>query len=793
MMLDQSQGQLPFPCDAIVDGNWISDPYSVALPVPQATQETSIFLQAVAGGLVTLLQNAARTGYISAFAYNLFSNNRFNNEVWMAVVSDCYDLATKIQTCNPQVGQDQVLNLAIRKYHAYAVANCINHYPALQQIVPTAQVNAAIQAVNGYTTEIQLLQLQYNKLQQAQNQNTGMIGMLSPTGGGNTNQLPAPNLVGGLAALGSHVNIMQAEQTETAGWGGGRKRPAGSPPLEQAPVAERVPPADVITQVVSAATISNTGDVSMTAIQSLTPRRARRREEQEDVADLPEPAPAPRAAPAPAAQQTLDPISMTVSDGQVVLDMNDIVLEEPVASVEERPQIQERKAAELAKPVQGASNFRARELILPLTTRAIPDSLEEAKWAVQATDARNDQERLGSITMECHPIGEADAEGADPFGVYMSEEGHLVTVVGPEDRGWMPSAEQQIRVRYNPMLWHRALVQRCTADHNLVGPVVEGFIQREEGDPVNYLDLEIDPTARAKALAKLDHGKQYIPLAGELLEITGVDRLLLPIGTHHSVEKKDTVASENAQNMAPEIPKVAYFQAVRGKRKEAIVSCVELSNVLLVSEESYMGATIPAGTSYRARAYAGGKRLTVVQMGRPTRYLREQLVELMSHVPGLAKAVDRQVAKDVNGVLEFGFGYAAVDITSFVSDYSDLVDHLLDLYNEDTVALFEKAVDEKLKRWSITDDGKEIAIDGDALGVVVSCALEDLGVQLLSENYAMFTVSDCLNLTNIIAAGTSSESNNVVSPDLYLMGLDGDVWKAHPSVFDPSFSILIRQ
>ena len=151
------------------------------------------------------------------------------------------------------------------------------------------------------------------------------------------------------------------------------------------------------------------------------------------------------------------------------------------------------------------------------------------------------------------------------------------------------------------------------------------------------------------------------------------------------------------------------------------------------------------------------------------------------------------MAADINEVLLYGFGYEAIEVTSFAADYDDLIDHMLDVYSEDNVRQFEEGVDDRLNRWSITDDGKEIAVDADAFCVAVSCNLEDMGVNLLSEKLAIFTLSNCPNLASIVAHGQTSEANAVKSPVIYYVGRDGEIWKAHASVFDPSMAILIRQ
>lgn len=783
------QNDLPFPCDAIVDGNQISDPYAVALPVPPSNPEAAIFLQAMAAGLVTLLQQNCRGGHISAFAYNLFSNNRYQNEFWMAVISDAYDLAVKIQTCNPNASQEQVVSLAVHKYYAYAVANCVNHFPILQQVVNSTAVNNAITAANQYKTEAQKLDIQYQRLIQ-QPANNSLLGMTIPGAGGPSNQndlgLGGGSLIGGLAAFGT--SLIQEDQPTAGGWGRQRRAPAGSTVVEPQNdvVAEAAAPVRVDAKPEAAhviGTVGNDGKLSMLNM-SLTPRRAARAPDADDTPatvtlndDSPAPVPTPRVQAAPDAElvETNEPLT-------------DLFVEEPAApakSVETPP----AKPAEAAKPATLLSTQKSRKVIIPLSLHVLPDTVEEAVDAIHAADMAAGLARLDEIEVAIYSVDEK-GEGEDAFGTYLSENNQLVQVVHANDKGWRTTDDQPMRVVYNPFKWHRAFVQNVTSENELYGPLVEGFIQVEEGDPMDHLDLEIDPIERQKALTKLDNGKQYIPLKGEVLEVIPIERLLLTIGANPSSEKKDVKNATAA--LAETRHKIASCSAARGKRKEAISACVELSNLVLNSNADYLAATIPATSGYRVRHAIHGKRLNVKPIGEPIRYLREQLAELMVVVPAMAKQLDRAMAVDINRLLEYSFGYAEVEISSFTNDWRDVVDHLLEIYSDETVDLFQAAVNSKLSRWVIIDTGDEIVADGDCFCVVAPVPLEDLGVEFLSKDLAVITMSNSLNLVNIMDKGKAYTDNVMNSPDIYFMGRDGEIWRAHESVFDKSFSVLVR-
>lgn len=788
MMIDQNN--LPFPCDSIIDGNNIADPYAVALPVPPSTPESAIFLQAMAAGLITLLQQNARGGHISAFAYNLFSHNRYNNEFWMAVISDAYDLAVKIQTCNPNASQEQVVAMAVRKYHAYAVANCVNHFPVLQQIVNSQAVNNAITAANQFKTESQQLDIQYQRLSQQQNTNS-MIGMTIPGAGGQTQQvdlgLAGGSLIGGLAAFGT--SLIQDEPTGNGGWGRARRAPAGSAvPAE--PVAEVVQPVREPVKQETAHVIGSldqSGKLSMLNM-SLTPRRAARAPDPDDSPatvtlndDSVVPTPTARQ---PAATTVTDPLLVETND-----PLTDLGFEEPTAPVAPTEQRAAPASEEPVKQRAHTSAQKARTMVIPLSLRVLPDTLEEAVDAIHAADMAEGLARIDDIECAIYVVDEA-GEGEAAFGTYLSENNQLVQVVHANDKGWKTTDDQKVRVVYNPLKWHRAFVQSVTSENELYGPLVEGFIPIEEGDSMDYMDLEIDPIERTKALARLNNGKQYIPLKGEVLEVVPVERMLLSIGSNPSSEKKDNKHAEAARVETRN--KIASCSAARGKRKEAISSCVELSNLVLNNEVNYLAATVPATNGFRVRHTAHGKRLTVKPIGEPIRYLREQLAELMVLVPSLAKQLDRMIAVDVNRLLEFSFGYSEVEITSFTNDWNDVVDHLLEIYADDTVNLFQKAVNSKLGRWVIIDTGDEIIADGDCYCVVTPAALEDLGVELLSNDLGVITMSNSPNLVDIMAKGKANADNVMVSPDIYFMGRDGEIWRAHESVFDSSFSVLVR-
>lgn len=786
------QNDLPFPCDAIVDGNQISDPYAVALPVPPSNAEAAIFLQAMAAGLVTLLQQNCRSGHISAFAYNLFSNNRYNNEFWMAVIADAYDLAVKIQTCNPNASQEQVVSLAVHKYYAYAVANCVNHFPILQQVVNSTAVNNAITAANQYKTEAQKLDIQYQRLIQ-QPANNSLLGMTIPGAGGSSSQndlgLGGGSLIGGLAAFGT--SLIQEDQPTTGGWGRQRRAPAGSVVTEPQNdvVAEVAAPVRTEAKPEAAHVIGTVGDNGKLSMlnMSLTPRRAARAADPDDAPatvtlneESPAPTPVPREQPKPDTTlvETNEPLT-------------DLFVEEPAAPTAPAAPAERQEAlkADVNKMLLSTSGRKARTVIIPLSLHVLPDTVEEAVDAIHAADMTAGLARIDEIEVAIYPVDE-NGDDEEAFGTYLSENNQLVQVVHANDKGWRTTDDQKLRVVYNPMKWHRAFVQSVTSENELYGPLVEGFIQIEEGDPMEYLDLEIDPIERQKALTKLDNGKKYIPLKGEVLEVVPIERLLLTIGSNPSSEKKDAKNAAAAQTEHRN--KIASCSAARGKRKEAISACVELSNLVLNSDVDYLAATIPATSGFRARHAIHGKRLNVKPIGEPIRYLREQLAELMVVVPAMAKQLDRAMAVDINRLLEFSFGYSEVEISSFTNDWRDVVDHLLEIYSDETVDLFQAAVNSKLSRWVIADNGDEIVADGDCFCIVAPVPLEDLGVELLSKDLGVITMSNSLNLVNIMTKGKAYPENTMNSPDIYFMGRDGEIWRAHESVFDKSFSVLVR-
>lgn len=765
-MLLGNQVNLPFPWDQMIGSNILENPGQHAFVLPPATPEATHYLQNIAAGLAMLIQTGAKNGYISCFAFNLFSHNRWSNEAFMAIVSDTFDFATKLQGCNPNATPDAVLNTAIRKYHAYAVGNCINHFPALAQVIPMQMANSAITTVNNFRNEQQQLELQYTNVQRQMEQ-AGMlnigIGQTNPAI--NIGMQPSAGVIGGLAAFGSSINIMQENIPGDDGWGN-RRRPSAdnpnNPTVKPLPVEEPV----TIQTMQSAVAVNSAGET----YQSLTPRR-RRAAAQDDISQLSEQA---KALP-----------DETVTEADIFVGES--------TPLPERPQLQARVEPVAPPAVVERPQFKAREIVIPLQLRNLPDTPEEAADAITADSNFRNLERDLPCQVEAFHIGEAGEDGKEPFGIYTTDSGHLATVVTANDRGWAPSMDQPVRVLYNPFKWHRLLLQRVTADNTVFGPLIEGFMEIKEGDPMDYFDLELDPVERAKALAALDRDKEYIPLTGEVMEIKAVDRYLLPVGLHHSVEKLDRPGLDDEKICVRDsVPMFGNFALQsRRQRKDVTLACVELYNAI-TSGVKYTGGTVPAGVIIRGRSYEKVQRLNEKPSGRPTRYLRTQILELMSVQPAMAKRVDRLIAADINNVLLYGFGYEEVEIVSFVSDYNDLIDHLLGVYDESTVALLESGFDDKLKRWTISDDGSEIAVDGDALAIAINCPLEETGFNMLSTSMAILDIGNWPLLLEMIHNGQKGEGRDVNHPELWFCGSDGELWQAHPSVFDPDRLLMIR-
>lgn len=774
---------LPFPCDQVIGGNWIDNPNAFNFPKPSAPPEVLQYLQAIAAGLCGLLQAQSRQGNISCFAYNLFSHNQFRNEAFEAIVSDTYDFATKIQVCNPSLPPEQVLNVAIRKYFVYAVGNCVNRYPDLSQAVDQTQASRAFQGVNNFKSEQQQLDLQYANLQRQTSQGTGILNLgLIPEQSNNNPMLANQGGMIGVAAFSSQTSILQDPDSNDA-WSGRRPRKgaASTQPIGQSMNfnVDDLPNTNGVSIGSLGSTVMLDQNNNPAAQQTLVPPRRPRARQQTEV---------------------VEQVAAAVATGNPQFDEfveipNKVYTEASLEQPVERQQIRSRETevVEEQPTAEERPQFKIRDMIVPLRLRVLPDSMEEAEDAINAESNRMGVQRELPANIGIMPVGEVGEDGKDPFGVYVSDEGHLVTVVHADDTGWAPSDDQNTRVVYNPFKWHRAFVQRMTADSQVFGPLVEGFIPIEEGDVMDYLDLELDPIERAKALQVLNRDKNYIPLAGEVLEIVQIERHLLQIGTHHQTEKKDQLGVEESENAAKlQKPISAHFEVARRQRKDPSLACVELYNAVNSGKLKHVGGTLPAGTIIRGRSYGGGKRLTAQPSGRPTHYLKEQLIDLMGVQPAMAKRVDRLIAQDINDVVIYGFGYEKVEIDSFVGDYDDLIVLLSDLYRADTIAILKTAIDTRLARWKIEDDGREISVDADALCVVVNCPIEEAGVQLLSVNTAVLTIADWPNLVSMIERATNSPEGDLSNPAIWICGLDGDLWRVHESAFDPQFAVLSR-
>lgn len=736
MLLNQPT-RLPFPYDQAIAGNYISDPNSYSFPTPPSGPEAAQHLQFIAASLCSLLQNGANQGPISLFAYNLFSHNRFNNDAWLAIVADTYDFATKLAQANPGSDLGQILGTAVQRYCQYAVANCMNRYPELQQVVPVEAVNRAITAVNNYRATVQQLDVHVQRMMaQQSNQLLGIDNLSRPLAqntaivGGNFESLM--------------TNIVQENPGQGDGWRGKRVLSAklaeelGVPAIPE-PVKEQQPHYHQELP-------TNVGLVPKIVPKRRLPPAASQ--------DSPAHVPAEATEVAKVTDAT-EPVEPTPSE----------LFGEIQAEIVERPQFKVRETPRKEPDYTANPQIQVRHIVIPENLEIALDDMEELK-------DHDGEYRISNLV----PI-----EGADEFGVWMTDEGELVKVVSPDNTGWNMSMNQLTRTAYNPLKWHRALVQQCTADNQLIGPVSEGFIPVKEHDPMDYLDLELDPAIRAKALAELTYNQKYIPVNGEVFEITSASTVFGFNGT-----AEVAVAQER---------QMALYSLNRTQRRSPLLACIELAAVLSERDSEFMGGACGSDGGLRLRIMGAESLLpSKPACSHPVWMdVDNAMAELYCNLPALAKQVDSMLTSEINMTLMHGFGLQTLEIESFYGDYEELLESIKSSHGEEASERLHEAAKALFSSLFWNTDSNTFIFMHESLSMHLHGDPTDYGIHLVSKDLGLAKLSNCQMLMRTLQEALAKFNFKVDTHPLYIGFSDGNLWRMVPSIWDENHLTLVRQ
>lgn len=728
----QQQPSFPFPCDQIVPGNDIRDPQNYPFPIPVAGPEAQQHLRLIAINFYSLLRAGINQGPISVFAYNLFTHNNFQNEAWLAVLADIYDLAVKFATVNPTVDHSKVLMHACTRYHGYAVANCLNHYPALQQYLAAqnlGMVQTALNVRNQIANEIQQLEIMVQNLQ-TRNQNNMLNGGLGSQPQVSIGSGASHGIMSGVGTFGG---IVTDGSGGDGSWSNSTRRPSQL-------IAEKMQEQDIMeTQTVVAPA----------------------REHVEEVQEIVEPVPGFR--PLHGARERLRPaqefndipeVSQPEAQQEVQTQSVLKVLDEPLPVQEEKPESSQYRETEELRPLTppaGNAQLEERIVIIPTGLDKMPDD------PMDLLGEADDTFRRSNLAIE---LG--------GFGKWLTDEGELAKVVSADNVGWATTAEQPCRTIYNPRKWHRMLVQQCTADHELIGPVYEGFTHIREGDPMDLVDLELDPLVREEYIRKIEGHKLFIPAAETVFEI--------------EVKQEAAGALVSTATRESREGKLVTYNSSRGQRRDTTLACIELQAHALKGDRDTFGTAMTTEDGIKVRV--AGKASGIKAVNPFTVESANAIIdELAVKIPGLAKYIDRFLTDEVNLMVLHGFGYGALVMESFRGDYADLLSELERLYGEEASYQFNEAVKGSLLAFCRVDVAEGyIAFYREAMAAFMHGTLESYGVQLLDSGLAIVKSSECGYLTDALVA--ASDNLRCGSSHIHVGFTNGEIWRIVPSIWD---------
>ena len=737
---------LPFPTDQIVPGNEVGNVNTFQFPLPSAGPEAQQHLRFIAMNFYTLLHGGVNRGPISVFAYNLFSHNRFHNEAWLAVLADIYDLAVKIATVNPTSDHSQVLLMATRKYHGYAVGNCLNRFPELQQylaMVNMPMVQQAMAMRNTLANEFQQLDLRITQMKTSQQSDLGLGALTAQL----TNS-PANYTSGGIGQYG----IVDDSARAGGSWSSNNRRPSelvAKKMIENGVYLEQGTDLSLMPDIDTPMFTDEPATLQTRPVQGATTRlNSVILEESNDIPSLP--------ARLPAMTDNIGQVDDTQQNTAAIL----VEVKDP-APVEKQVVASQYKVTEEPRPlepVEGKPQIIDRLVIVPNGMDCMPEN------PTDMIGVDNETYRTTQLIMEL-----------DGFGKWITDTGELAKLAGPDAKGWSTTVEQLARTPYNPKKWHRLLLQQMTADNKLIGPLYEGFTHVHEGDPMDLLDLELDPGARAALLRKVEGGKVFKPGEGSFAEI-------------------EVIQTQYSTGLTPALKeslegKIIAYSSPRGQRKDSVTACIELHALGNRGDRKAVAISVPTEDGFKVRCTNKIGGLDTVKL-MTVDALNELFTVLDVKLPALAVSIDRKMTDEVNTLLLHGFGVTDVMMDSYRTDYADLLFELEQRYSEESKINFVNAVSGLVNACVFTNNEKGCNFLCEGAAVFVHGTIESYGVSLLSKELAIAKTSQCNDLSYILMHTTSKLKTGMYN--VHLCFTNGEIWRMIPSIWDEYHMTFIR-
>lgn len=778
-------GGLPFPADSLINGNWIPDPMNAQLPVPQKPvfvqyPQMQWVLAMTAGLLVSSLQNNCQGGPVSAFAYNLFSSNGYNNQFWLTIVDDATDFALQALNANPNSNAQQVVQNAISFYAGYAAAACVPKWPALQQYLSPDQIARCQQVINQFNA----ISGNQGGGQQVQ-QNTANYATGNNVGGG----LMSPN------ANSFTYNALHIE--ERSKYGSRTKivpdarRPKGEPENELK-------------------------DLGVTEVDTI----GKQQPEQQQLSQ-----PAAQAAPAPIAMVRKRPkptpvaaaaaITMVDNAGQPIepAKTEQVVIQPTQQPIEPTPRETQQEYLPLnsdipSLDVLGVSDSEWGEMPdfgAPRATggaaAVVVDDAPVDDYAVHTSGRflirpKHADVILPTTLEEAHLEEEEDLEiiqisslpQEGDFSALELDDGNVAVVVSHDDTGRTWTVAQPHNHPYNPLTHIRYLVQ-VSDDLKY-----EAFMPRDPA--VEYEDLEFDATKRMQARQLRLSDKSILADLSVITEIVPAGAPYTIIGATEELAK---AAQDADQSKVLEVVerfqgKLTYFEGVLEEtplhkalyRVDTFFDQVKARNAVAVTYASDTVAFVAYGLGTKV------KELNSAQQKQSLPKLLMFVRDLENVCPRAFVYLNDMLTKETNQVLQYNLGLTEYRVSDFAHDYFDLTT----MIEEEKGELAAEKLGEAMNDVAL---GLEISFVGIDLTVKQTYAVVGLPVGLAS--FKLETASGemyVINSTwgpelNTLLDEAKKDGERPKNIKTYLSGRDGDVFEVRESIWDDGFKMLVKQ
>lgn len=790
-----NQGQnlaLPVPADQLISGNWIQDPMTVQLPVPQKpvfAQNPNIqwVLALTAATMVSCLQENCQGGPVSAFAYNLFSQNGYSNNFWLLIVDEASDFALQqLQVMQQGSNPQQVVAAAARFYAGYAAAACVPKWPALQQIIMSIDPNMMVR--------INQVIGQWTSLQGANQNNMGMYTPQGPaqnrgpwgTGSSDVGQF-ATNNVGISATPLGNLAYNAATHDENSKYGNAHKKkavPDGRKPNPVAPTDELAALGVVQVDTIGRA-MEQPVQVQQPATRSVPARRK------------PEPITIDQATGQEVQAQPVQPVeqaglgewplptNITGVAGQIpsTVSMSNDIPNLDVLGPDDSAWADQMDGGHVTfanEPrdeyiIDTPGRFMVRPKHVEIT---LPDNRDDAEL--------EDPEDLELIEV-VGPTLEPLENGQPNLTMLQLEDGNVALQVTAKDIGRTWTVQQPHNFPYDPQKFLRYFV------HTDAEGTYEAFLPRDPD--VEYIDLEFDGAKRAAARQQRLSAQTILPDLSVLQDIQprGTPYTIIGAVDHLNALEGDADQTKLLDQVELFQGKISFFESSAGQLEldatlfqvDRFFEQVKAKNAVAATFGKYTRDFIVPGIASRVNDINSSpisEKLAKVIM-----FVRD--IEQFN--PRAFLYLDNLFAKEVNRTLDYACGMDAYSITSFSEDYFDLSNLIEEELGEAAFTKLNEAVGSTLLTYSFSYSGTTLKVEH-AYGVIgLPVGLTSFKLQTAAGESYVVTASMAPELYNLLEE-VKRDEGTPPHAKTYLIGRDGELFEIVASAWDDGFKTLVR-